>query len=145
MYSWTKGKAGKNLTKNGLRIVNANSRRLLCRLLPGDGSPEAEIVFIGERRVKKGRDWQAIRWSSRKILAEMLSAIKLNREDIYITNIVKYRPPNNRDPLRRKSSLPRMAPRRIENNFSQADSISRPARYEHSSLPSRYQKPMANS
>ena len=38
-------------------------------------------------------------WIGGKFLAEMLSAIKLNREDVYITNIVKYRPPNNRDPL----------------------------------------------
>lgn len=66
----------------------------------GEGNPEAKIVFIGEAPGKledlEGRPFVG---SSGKFLSEMLASIKLKREDVYITNIVKYRPPNNRDPL----------------------------------------------
>ena len=66
----------------------------------GDGNPDAKIVFIGEAP-GKNEDLQGIPFvgAAGKFLAEMLSQINLKREDIYITNIVKYRPPNNRDPL----------------------------------------------
>lgn len=67
--------------------------------VPGNGNPNAEIVFVGEAPGKK-EDLQGIPFigAAGKFLAEMLEAIKTRREDIYITNIVKYRPPNNRDP-----------------------------------------------
>lgn len=65
----------------------------------GDGPAAAEIVFIGEAP-GKSEDEQGVPFvgAAGKFLSEMLGAIKLKREDIYITNIVKYRPPNNRDP-----------------------------------------------
>ncbi|MEK7572592.1 MAG: uracil-DNA glycosylase [Patescibacteria group bacterium] len=67
--------------------------------VPGNGSANAEIVFIGEAP-GKSEDEQGIPFvgAAGKFLAEMLETIKLKREEIYITNIVKYRPPNNRDP-----------------------------------------------
>ena len=65
----------------------------------GDGNPNADIVFIGEAP-GKNEDIQGVPFvgAAGKFLAEMLETIGLKREDIYITNIVKYRPPNNRDP-----------------------------------------------
>ncbi len=65
----------------------------------GNGKPDSDIVFIGEAPGKK-EDQTGIPFigAAGKFLAEMLSSIKLKREDIYITNIVKYRPPENRDP-----------------------------------------------
>ena len=68
--------------------------------VPGDGNAESSIVFIGEAP-GKSEDEKGIPFvgAAGKFLAEMLENIKLKREDIYITNIVKYRPPNNRDPL----------------------------------------------
>jgi DNA polymerase len=65
----------------------------------GDGNPDAKIVFIGEAP-GKSEDEQGKPFIGRagKFLAEMLATIGLKREDIYITNIVKYRPPQNRDP-----------------------------------------------
>lgn len=69
------------------------------QLVFGDGSHDAEVIFIGEAPGKKedeqGRPFVG---ASGKLLDEMLQSIKLNRSDIYITNIVKYRPPDNRDP-----------------------------------------------
>ncbi len=70
------------------------------QLVFGDGNPDAEIVYIGEAP-GKNEDLQGIPFvgAAGKFLDEMLASISLDRKDIYITNIVKYRPPNNRDPL----------------------------------------------
>lgn len=70
------------------------------QLVFGAGDPDADIVFIGEAPGKK-EDQQGLPFvgAAGKLLNDMLAMIDLNREDVYITNIVKYRPPNNRDPL----------------------------------------------
>jgi uracil-DNA glycosylase len=70
------------------------------QLVFGDGNIDADLVFIGEAP-GKNEDIQGIPFvgAAGKFLNEMLAMIELKREDIYITNIVKYRPPNNRDPL----------------------------------------------
>lgn len=69
------------------------------QLVFGVGNPDAEIVFIGEAPGKnedlKGEPFVG---AAGKFLDEMLEMIGLKRKDVYITNIVKYRPPNNRDP-----------------------------------------------
>jgi len=65
----------------------------------GSGNPKAKIVFIGEAP-GKDEDFQGKPFIGRsgKFLDEMLESVKLKRENVYITNVVKYRPPNNRDP-----------------------------------------------
>ncbi len=70
------------------------------QLVFGVGSADAEIVFIGEAP-GKNEDVQGEPFvgAAGKFLNEMLAMIGLGRKDVYITNIVKYRPPNNRDPL----------------------------------------------
>jgi len=69
--------------------------------VPGEGNPDAEIMFIGEApgfnedrlgRPFVGQAGQLLE----KVLAETM---QLRREDVFITNIVKYRPPDNRDPF----------------------------------------------
>jgi len=69
------------------------------QLVYGDGSPDAELVFIGEAP-GKNEDEQGLPFvgAAGRFLDEMLEGIGLKRKDIYITNVVKYRPPNNRDP-----------------------------------------------
>ena len=69
------------------------------QLVFGEGNPDADIVFIGEAP-GKSEDVQGKPFvgASGKFLSEMLASVNLSREDIYITNIVKYRPPENRDP-----------------------------------------------
>lgn len=68
--------------------------------VPGEGNPDAQIMFIGEAPGKKenetGRPFVG---AAGKFLAEMLNSIGLEREDIFIANIIKYQPPENRDPL----------------------------------------------
>lgn len=79
----------------------------LCRLcesrtnaVPGEGSPHAEVVFVGEGP-GKNEDEQGIPFcgASGRLLDELLASITLSRADVFITNIVKCRPPGNRDPL----------------------------------------------
>ncbi|MFP4022271.1 MAG: uracil-DNA glycosylase family protein [Candidatus Paceibacterota bacterium] len=66
----------------------------------GEGSHDAEIVLIGEapgkNEAEQGRPFCG---AAGRILDELLLHIGIYREDVYITNIVKDRPPNNRDPL----------------------------------------------
>lgn len=75
------------------------------QLVFGDGSPDADIVFIGEAP-GKNEDLKGVPFvgAAGKFLDEMLGLINLKRQDIYITNIVKYRPPENRDPLPEEKS-----------------------------------------
>jgi len=75
-------------------------RKGATQLVFADGNPDADIVFIGEAPGKnEDEQGKPFVGAAGKFLNEMLGMIDLNREDIYITNIVKYRPPNNRDPL----------------------------------------------
>lgn len=69
------------------------------QLVFGDGNPDADLLFIGEAPGKR-EDEQGLPFvgASGKFLAEMLESIHLSRAQVYITNIVKYRPPKNRDP-----------------------------------------------
>ncbi len=66
----------------------------------GVGSLDVPIVFIGEapgeKEAKTGRPFVG---RSGKFLDELLLSVGISREDVYITNIVKDRPPKNRDPL----------------------------------------------
>ncbi len=78
-----------------------------CRLhenttnaVPGAGNPNAEIMFIGEgpgfHEDKQGRPFIG---PAGKLLDELIGSIGLQRQQVYITNVVKCRPPGNRDPL----------------------------------------------
>jgi len=79
------------------------------QLVFGGDNPDADIVFIGEAPGKnEDEQGKPFVGAAGKFLDEMLASIQLERKDIYITNIVKYRPPNNRDPLpeEKKAFLP---------------------------------------
>lgn len=68
--------------------------------VPGSGNPETRIVFVGEAP-GYFEDQQGLPFvgNSGKLLDKLLNSIKLNRSDVFICNILKHRPPNNRDPL----------------------------------------------
>ena len=89
-----------NIHSRHERICTCALRKTATRAVWGSGNTNANIVFIGEAP-GKNEDQQGIPFvgSAGKFLSEMLASIGLKREDVYITNIVKYRPPNNRDPL----------------------------------------------
>ena len=68
-------------------------------LVPGDGNPDADVVFVGEApgasEDKQGKPFVG---SAGKLLNELLADAGLERTDVFITNVVKARPPKNRDP-----------------------------------------------
>src|SRR5438132_5999974 len=70
------------------------------KAVPGEGNPHAKIMFIGEgpgyHEDKQGRPFVG---PAGQFLDELLASINLKRSDVFITNVVKCRPPNNRDPL----------------------------------------------
>lgn len=70
------------------------------KAVPGEGNHKAEILFIGEgpgsSEDEQGRPFVG---EAGKFLDELLNSAKIKREDVFITNVVKCRPPNNRDPL----------------------------------------------
>ncbi len=91
-----------------LRQIEEEIRRCTrCRLhtgrthaVPGEGRPDALVMFIGEApgyyEDKQGRPFVG---AAGRYLNSLLQKSGLRREDVFITNIVKCRPPNNRDPL----------------------------------------------
>jgi DNA polymerase len=76
--------------------------RITNKVFPviGEGNHEAKIVFIGEapgkNEAKTGRPFCGM---SGRVLDELLASVNIKRGDVYVTNIVKDRPPFNRDPL----------------------------------------------
>ena len=72
----------------------------------GVGNPNADIVFVGEAPGEK-EDLIGEPFVGRagKLLDKILAAINLSREDIYICNVIKCRPPQNRDPLPKEVDL----------------------------------------
>lgn len=92
------------------KLDQLNKKMIACKkcalhstcqqVVPGEGSAEANILFIGEGPGKKedelGRPFVG---AAGKFLDEMLEIINLKRENVYIANVVKCRPPENRDPL----------------------------------------------
>jgi DNA polymerase len=91
-----------------LEVIGADVRACrMCKLcqtrtvaVPGEGSPNAEIMFIGEgpgfHEDQQGRPFVG---AAGQLLTEMLKVIGLRREEVFITNVVRCRPPGNRDPL----------------------------------------------
>lgn len=66
----------------------------------GTGNPQASIMFVGEAPgFYEDREGVPFVGAAGKLLTELLQSIGLERSDIYIANVIKCRPPNNRDPL----------------------------------------------
>ena len=94
-------------SENSLKeIADEVSNCTLCELhhsrklaVPGEGPGNSEIMFIGEgpgfHENEQGRPFVG---AAGKFLEELLSKIGMSREDVFITNVVKCRPPGNRDP-----------------------------------------------
>ncbi|MDD2471391.1 MAG: uracil-DNA glycosylase [Dehalococcoidales bacterium] len=91
------------LNQLGRDIANCRACRLAegrTNAVPGEGCPQADIMFIGEapgeNEDRQGRPFVG---AAGKFLDELLYSIGMKRGDVYIANIIKCRPPGNRDPL----------------------------------------------
>jgi DNA polymerase len=74
--------------------------KLRTKVVPGEGAENAEIMFIGEapgwHEDQQGRPFVG---QAGQFLDRLLASINLNRQQVYIANVIKCRPPDNRDPL----------------------------------------------
>lgn len=72
-----------------------------ANLVLGEGNPHAEILFVGEAPGKKEDElMRPFVGASGKFLDTLIESVGRKREQVYISNIVKYRPPENRDPTK---------------------------------------------
>lgn len=99
----------KNIKERVLLMKNslADYRRQ-NKYLPviGEGSHQAKIFFIGEAPGKnEALSGKPFCGSAGKILDNLLESINLERQEVYITNILKDRPPSNRDPLQEEIEI----------------------------------------
>lgn len=95
------------MIEGALKVLNESMTQCVkCALsqtrklvVPGEGPEHAELVFIGEapgfNEDQRGRPFIG---QAGNLLNELLGSINMSRNDVFITNIVKCRPPNNRDP-----------------------------------------------
>jgi uracil-DNA glycosylase family 4 len=99
-------KIGEKNTAALAQIAEDVRKCMKCRLhetrtnaVPGEGAPEADILLLGEgpggTEDQQGRPFVG---QAGKLLEELLATVGLAREEIFITNVVKCRPPNNRPP-----------------------------------------------
>ncbi|MFC1841905.1 uracil-DNA glycosylase [Candidatus Dependentiae bacterium] len=72
----------------------------------GEGNPDATLMFVGEGPgQKEDQLCRPFVGRSGQLLTKVLEAVGLSREDVFITNVVKCRPPNNRKPLPNESEI----------------------------------------
>jgi DNA polymerase len=68
--------------------------------VPGDGNPDAGMMFVGEAPgANEDEQGKPFVGQAGQLLTKIIEAIKLRREDVYIANVLKHRPPGNRNPL----------------------------------------------
>ena len=79
--------------------TNCRLHETRTRAVPGEGDPDTEVVFVGEgpgfNEDRQGRPFVG---RAGDLLVKLLASIGWRREDVFITNVVKCRPPENRDP-----------------------------------------------
>src|SRR5580658_6352118 len=97
-------------TNNKINLLEINNELIGCKkcnlchkrqnIVFGSGNPNASLVFVGEGPgAEEDRLGEPFVGKAGELLTKMIIAMGLTREDVYISNIVKCRPPENRDPL----------------------------------------------
>lgn len=90
----------KILEENIKKCCSCLLRGTCTQVVPGEGNSKAQILFIGEAPgVEEDKQGQPFVGAAGKFLNQMLEMIDLKREDVFIANVLKCRPPGNRDPM----------------------------------------------
>ena len=94
-----KAKKLENLKKSISNIKNCELKKSATNIVFSDGNPKAKIMLVGEGP-GSNEDQEGLPFVGRAgaLLDKMLASIDLNRKNVYITNVVNYRPPENRRP-----------------------------------------------
>ena len=97
--SGDKAKKLEKLKKSISNIKNCELKKSATNIVFADGNPKAKIMLIGEGP-GSNEDQEGLPFVGRAgaLLDKMLASIDLNRKNVYITNVVNYRPPENRRP-----------------------------------------------
>jgi DNA polymerase len=87
------------LKKSILNIKNCSLKKSATNIVFSDGNPKSKIMLLGEAP-GSNEDQEGLPFVGRAgtLLDKMLAAINLDRKDVYISNIINYRPPDNRRP-----------------------------------------------
>lgn len=98
-FQSNKDKELKELKENIEKIKNCELKKSSKNIVFSDGNPNSKIMIIGEGP-GANEDLEGMPFIGRagQLLDKMLSSINLNRNNVYITNVVNYRPPENRSP-----------------------------------------------
>jgi DNA polymerase len=90
----------KDLAKQIENCQRCSLYKTATHAVPGEGNPQAKVVFVGEApgfyEDQQGRPFVG---NAGKLLNLLINKVGLKREEVFITNVVKHRPPENRDPL----------------------------------------------
>jgi uracil-DNA glycosylase family 4 len=79
--------------------TNCRLHETRTKAVPGEGDPETEVVFVGEGPgFNEDREGRPFIGRAGDLLVKLLASIGWRRDDVFITNVVKCRPPDNRDP-----------------------------------------------
>jgi len=98
-YSGTKSEKLKKLNNNIRLIKNCELKKNAQNIVFGDGNINSKIMIVGEGPgANEDAEGKPFVGRAGKLLDKMLEAIQLNRTKVYITNVVNYRPPENRKP-----------------------------------------------
>jgi len=94
-----KGKKLQELKESINKIKNCDLKKTSTNIVFSDGNPNARIMIIGEGP-GNNEDLEGVPFIGRtgELLDKMLSSINLDRNNVYISNVVNYRPPDNRNP-----------------------------------------------
>ena len=97
--SSSKSKSLDNLKKSILNIKNCELKKNANKIVFSDGNPKSKIMLLGEAP-GANEDQEGLPFVGRAgaLLDKMLAAINLDRNSVYISNIINYRPPENRRP-----------------------------------------------
>ena len=98
-----KAKKLEKLKKSISNIKNCELKKNATKIVFADGNPKAKIMLIGEGP-GSNEDLEGLPFVGRAgaLLDKMLASIDLNRKNVYITNVVNYRPPENRRPTEKE-------------------------------------------
>ena len=96
-----KGKKLQELKDSIDKIKNCELKKISTNIVFSDGNPNSEIMIIGEGP-GANEDLEGIPFIGRtgELLDKMLLSINLDRDNVYISNVVNYRPPENRNPTK---------------------------------------------
>jgi DNA polymerase len=98
-----KGKELQELKRKIINIKNCELKKNSKNIVFSDGNPNSKIMIIGEGP-GANEDLEGVPFIGKtgELLDKMLSSISLDRDSVYITNVVNYRPPENRSPIKKE-------------------------------------------